>query len=244
MVHDRASGSRSATPTNAPHGLQVADACPTCRITAAELLGRLPRSVVVELQSRTTTRDVAAGDVLCAAGEAACALYVLRAGRMKVRDGGRVVKICRAGEILGGGAVGAGLPHTVDILALDHCHVDVMALAPARLRALVVPAVSSCAAAAHHHPPTRAIVLSAETIARLARVLAGLGCFAGEATPDGVRVPLTLSHQRIGQLLALPETAVAHIFEELETRGILYADGAGITILTSGRAASATPVHT
>jgi CRP-like cAMP-binding protein len=208
-----------------------------------ELLGSLPRKVVVEFESRTTTREVAAGDVLCTAGEAARALYVLRAGRMKVHDGGRVVKICRAGEILDGGAVAAGLPHTVDILALDRCHVDVIALAPARLRALVVSAVSACAGAAHRQPRAHAIVLSTETIARLARVLADLGCFAGEATQDGVRVPLTLSHQGIGQLLALPEAAVAQILEELETRGILYADGAGVTILTSGRVASATLVH-
>ncbi len=227
-----------------PHGLQAVDACPTCRITVAELLGRLPRNVVVELESRTSTREIAAGDVLCTAGEAARALHVLRAGRMKVRDGGRVVKICRAGEILDGGAVAAGLPHTVDILALDPCHVDVIALVRARLRASVVSAVSACAGAAHRQPRAHAIVLSTETIARLARVLADLGCFAGEATQDGVRVPLTLSHRRIGQLLALPETAVAQILEELETRGILYADGAEVTILTSGRAASATLVHT
>lgn len=210
----------------------------------AELLDRLPRNVVVELRSRTTTRDVAAGDVLCVAGDAARTLYVLRAGRMKVRDGRRIVKICRAGEILGGGAVAAGLSHTVDILALDRCHVDVVALAPARFRALVVSAVSACAGAAHREPRAQAIVLSAETIARLARVLADLGCFAGEGTGDGVRIPLTLSYQRIGQLLALPESAVAHVFEELETRGILYADGTGVTILAAGRPGSSTLVHT
>jgi CRP-like cAMP-binding protein len=231
MLDDRASGPRGPT----PHGLQAVDACPTCRITVAELLGSLPRNVVVELESRTTTREIAAGDVLCTAGEAARALYVLRAGRMKVRDGGRVVKICRAGEILDGGAVAAGLPNTVDILALDDCHVDVMALAPARLRALVVSAVNACAGAAHRQPRAQAIVLSADTIARLACVLADLGCFAGERTADGVRVPLTASHQRIGQLLALPESAVAHFFDDLETRGVLYADGTGVTILSSGR---------
>lgn len=244
MLDHRASGRRGAVPLDMPHGVEGSDACPTCRITAAEFLGRLPRNVVVELQSRTTTRDVAAGHVLCGAGDAPRALYILHAGRTKVRDGGRVVKICRAGEILGGGAVAAGLSHTVDILALDHCHVDVIALAPARLRALVVSAVSACAGAAHRKPPAQAIVLSAETIARLACVLADLGCFAGEGTDDGVRVPLTLSHQGIGQLLALPESAVAHIFEELETRGILYADGAGVTILTSNRARSSALVHT
>lgn len=235
MLDQRASGLRLATSPDAPHGLQAADACPTCRITVAELLGRLPRNVVVELESRTTTREVAAGDVLCTAGEAARVLYVLRAGRMKVRDGGRVVKICRAGEILDGGAVAAGLPNTVDILALDDCHVDVMALAPARLRALVVSAVNACAGAAHRQPRAQAIVLSADTIARLTCVLADLGCFAGERTADGVRVPLTASHQRIGQLLALPESAVAHFFDDLETRGVLYADGTGVTILSSGR---------
>jgi CRP-like cAMP-binding protein len=244
MLDDRASGPPVATPPDAPHGLQAADACPICRITAAELLDRLPCDVVVELRSRTTTRDVAAGEVLCAAGDAARALYVLRAGRMKVREGTRVVKICRPGEILGGGAVAAGLSHTVDVVALDDCHVDVIALAPARLRALVVSAVSACAGAAHRRPRAQAIVLSAETIARLACMLADLGCFAGEGTEDGVRVPLTLSHQRIGQLLALPETAVAHIFEELETRGILYADSAGVTILASDRAGTPTLVHT
>jgi CRP-like cAMP-binding protein len=244
MLDDRASGPRGATPPDAPHGLQAADACPTCRITVADFLDHLPRNAVVELRSRTTTRTVAAGDILCAAGDAAGALYVLRAGRMKVRDGRRIVKICRAGEILGGGAVAAGLSRTVDILALDHCQVDVIVLAPARFRSLVVSALSACAGAAHRPPRAQAIVLSAETIARLARVLADLGCFAGQGTDDGVRIPLTLSHQRIGELLALPESAVAHIFEEFENRGILYVDGAGVTILAPGRAGAATLVHT
>lgn len=210
----------------------------------AEFLDRLPRNAVVELRSRTTMRDLAAGDVLCAAGDAARALYVLRAGRMKVREGRRIVKICRAGEILGGGAVAAGLSHTVDILALDRCHVDVVALAPARFRTLVVSAVGASAGVAHRQPRAEAVVLSAETIARLACVLADLGCFAGEGTDDGVRIPLTVSYQRIGQLLALPESAVAHVFEELETRGILYADDTGVTILACSRAGTATLVHT
>lgn len=244
MLDDRVSGPRGATPPDAPHGLQAADACPTCRITAAEFLDRLPRNVVVELQSRTTTRDVAAGDVLCAAGDAARSLYVLRAGRMKVRDGGRVVKICRAGEVLGGGAVAAASSLTVDFIAIDDCHIDVITLAPARLRALIVSAITACAGLAHRQPRAQAIVLSAETIARLARMLAELGIFAGEATGDGVRFPLTLSHHHIGQLLALPESAVAHIFEELETRGILYADGTGVTILAAAVAGSAMLVHT
>ncbi len=244
MRDDRTSGPRGATPPDAPHGIETADACPTCRITAAEFLDRLPRAVVVELQSHTTTRDIAAGDVLCAAGDPARTLCVLRAGRMKVRDGGHIVKICRAGEILGGGAVAAGVPHTVSFIALDDCHIDIIALAPARLGALIVSAVSACANAGHRQPRAQAIVLSAETIARLARVLTDLGCFAGEGTADGVRIPLTLSHQRIGHLLALPETAVTHIFEELETRGILYADSAGITILAAGRADAATLIHT
>lgn len=55
---------------------------------------------------------------------------------------------------------------------------------------------------------------------------------------------LTVSFQRIGQLLALPESAVAHVFEELETRGILYADDTGVTILACSRAGTATLVHT
>jgi CRP-like cAMP-binding protein len=165
---------------------------------------------------------------------------------MKVRDGGRIVKICRAGEILGGGAVAAGVPHTVNFIALDDCHIDVIALAPARLRALIVSAVSACASASarHRQPRTQAVVLSADTIARLARVLTDLGCFAGEGTDDGVRVPLTLSHRRIGELLALPESAITHIFEELEARGILYADKTGVTILGSARKDAGTLAHT
>lgn len=235
MLDDRVSGPRGAAPPDARHGLDAADACHTCRITAAGFFDRLPRNLVVELQSRASTRDVAPGEVLCAAGDTPRALYVLRAGRMKVRDGALVVKICRPGEILGGGAVAAGGSYTVNLVALDDCQLDVVALAPARLRARIVSVIRACATNAHRQPRARAIVLSAETIARMARVLADLGCFAGDGTDDGVRVPLTLSHQRIGQLLALPESAVAHIFEELETRGILYADGAGVTILASGR---------
>jgi CRP-like cAMP-binding protein len=244
MLDHRTSGLRGATPPDAPHGIETADACPTCRITGAEFFDRLPRNVVVELQSRTTTRSIAAGDVLYECGERAHAVYVLRAGRMKVRAGGRVVKICGAGEILGGGALAAGVPRAVKLVALDDCQIDTIALAPARLRASIVSAVNACALAAHRQRRAQAIVLSAETIARLARVLAGLGCFAGEGTDDGVRLPLTLSHRRIGELLALPESAIKHIFEELEARGVLYADGTGVTILGSVRADAGTLVHT
>lgn len=218
----------------APHGIEGADTCPACRITAVDLLRRLPREAVAELQARTATCSVAAGDVLFASGDAASAIHVLRAGRMKVRVRDRVVKICRAGEILGGGAFAAAVPHTGTLVAVDDdCHVDVIELAPGELRASVVAAVHACALAAHHQA-VQAIVVSTETIARMARVLADFGCFAGEGTDDGIHIPLTLSHRRIGEILALPENAVTHILEELETRGVLYADGTGVTILASG----------
>jgi CRP-like cAMP-binding protein len=243
MLDDRISGPRGATPPNTPHGIEAADACPTCRITAAEFFDRLPRNVVAELQSRTTTRVLAPGDVLYDRGDNAVAMHVLRAGRMKVRAAGHVVKICRAGEVLGGGTVAAGITQAVTLVAIDECRVDTIALAPARLRTSIVATVNTCALAAHRQPRAQAIVLSAETIARLARVLADVGCFAGEATEDGIRVPLTVSHRRIGEMLALPESAVAHIFTELEARGVLYADAEGITIL--GSMAAPTPVlHT
>ncbi len=243
MPDDSAYEPSGPAPPNMPHGLGSSDGCPICRVPAIEFFASLPRRVVDELQSRTTARDVAAGAVLCAAGEAARALYVLRAGRMKVRAQGCVVKICRAGEILGGGAVAASTPSGVDFVAIDDCHVDVIMLARRRLRTSVSEAVSECAAGAHRQMRAHAVVLSAETIARLARVLAELGCFAGETTDDGVRVPLTLSRRRIGQLLALSEAAVAHILEALETRGVLYADGTGVTILTSGRQRAVAPAR-
>ena len=242
MIDDGTSGLRGATQSEAAHGIEAADACPACRITEAAFIGRLPRNVIAELQSRTTTCSIAAGDILVAPGDAAKAIYVLRGGRMKVRVGGRVVKICRPLEILGGGALAAAVPHAVTLIALDDCRVDIMALAPARLRASIVAAVNACALAAHRQPRAQAIVLSAETIARLARLLADLGCFAGEGTDDGIRIPLTLSHRRIGKLLALPESAVTHILGELETRGVLYADGTGVTILALDRAESPTLV--
>ena len=224
-----------STPAEAVHGIEATDACPTCRITATEFLDHLPQDAVLEVQARTTTRRIEAEDILCTTGEGARALHILRAGRMKVRDHGRVIKICRSGEILGGGAVAAGALYAVDVIALEDCQVDTVTLAPSRLRAIVAEAIAECADTAHHQPLTKAIVLSAESIARIARIVAGLGCFAGEGTDDGLHVPLTLSHQGIGQLLALPETAVDQIFEELETRGILYADATGITILGTTR---------
>ena len=243
MPDDSASEPSASRPPNLPHGLEASDGCPICRVQAAEFFASLPQRVVGELQARTTARDVGAGAVLCAAGEAARALYVLRAGRMKVRAQGCVVKICRAGEILGGGAVATSVPSSVGFVAIDDCHVDVITLARRRLRTSVAEAVSECAAGAHRQLRAHAVVLSAETIARLARVLADLGCFAGEETDDGVRVPLTLSRRRIGQLLALSEVAGARIFEELETRGVLYADGTGVTILTSGRQRTVAPAR-
>ncbi len=221
--------------SDAPHEVESSDACPACRITAAELLQQLPRSVVTELQSSTGRRDIAAGEVLYTSGASADAVYVLRAGRIKICAGRRVVKICRVGEILGAGAVAAGAPHRVDAIALEDCRVDTIELASLRIGESIRSAVRECALAAHRQQRPEAIVLSVETIARLVRVLAGLGCFAGEETEDGVRLPLIFSHQHVGELLALPENAITQIFEELEARAVLYADASGVTILDSTR---------
>ncbi|HEY5610667.1 MAG TPA: hypothetical protein VIL97_05640 [Thermoanaerobaculia bacterium] len=158
------------------------------------------------------------------------AAYIIRKGRVKIRDGPRVVKICGLAEIFGAGSL-TSVKNPFEARALDSCLIDVVSADTPRLRDALSSAITTFSEQIHLAPRTQAFVLSGETIARLVRALVDGGWLAGEETTDGTRISLRASRTRIAESLALPLPAVQSIFEELESRGVLYTEADSVTIL-------------
>jgi CRP-like cAMP-binding protein len=65
------------------------------------LFAALGRPELASIASVVTSRDVAAGGVICAEGEPGAEFFVIRSGRVRVDQGGRKKRELAAGEFFG-----------------------------------------------------------------------------------------------------------------------------------------------
>ena len=86
-------------------------------LASAPLLSRLPEAVRARLEEGAEPVDVAAGELLFREGDAADGLYVVKAGRLEVLAGGRVVRELGAGAVLGELAVITGGTRSASVRA-------------------------------------------------------------------------------------------------------------------------------
>ena len=70
---------------------------------SAELFDGLDDAARVEMRTQLRRRDLAAGDVLCRAGDSSDCLYVVESGLLQVLDGesGEVLGRQRVGDVVG-----------------------------------------------------------------------------------------------------------------------------------------------
>jgi CRP/FNR family transcriptional regulator/CRP/FNR family cyclic AMP-dependent transcriptional regulator len=186
-------------------------------------------------------RSFEPGEVLFEEGEEGSALYLLRAGQVKiVREAPQgesvILHIYGPGECLGEMALVDGQPRSATAVALEH--VEALLLYREEFLALLErrPAVARAVMSALVGLVRRlneqlqdAIFL--DVPARMAKKLLELADEHGQPTPQGIRLTLRLTQGELAQMVGAARPTVNKQLQCFQKRGSLTVDLDGITLL-------------
>lgn len=205
----------------------------------------LPASdeAVARLAARATVRQVARGELLASEGEVAQRFGVMVAGKARVyhlQADGRIItfETVGSGEPLAAVAAlaGARYPATVDA-ATDatvawlprEALFDLMAAEPDVARALIADLASRVV-----NLTSVVQTLALDVPGRLARYLFQRSLAAGEATAEGLRVPLGMSKAELASSIGTVPETLSRAFARLRDEGVLDVRGREVVVFDVG----------
>jgi len=230
---------------NSPYGLPIAEDCASHTLRDNDLACALSSDSFRDLDRISHPNSFPAGSLLFVEGQSARGVYVLCHGHVKMMTTNRegktlILKIARAGEILGLDAVISGRPYEFTVETL---HASQLAFVGREdfLRFLRNHG-DACLYAAQHlsrdcrsiYESIRSIGLSHSVTEKLARLL--LQWSADVKSADGaVKIKVALTHEEISQLIGSSRETVTRIIGEFKKKRVLEVHGS--TMLVRNRAA-------
>ena len=227
----------------APYGLQIFQSCLSCPVRENALFCDLSLEVLARLNAIRQTSLYPAGALLFVEGEPCRGIFVLCTGRAKLTASsplGRsvIMRIAVTGEVLG----------LSDTLCGTHYIATAETLEPSQLNFLpqteflsfleshgevavrVARHLSTELRLAYHQ--LARVVLAPTARAKLAGLLLDDMNRGGQATSQGTRCQLRLTHEEIGELIGTTRETVSRILGEFRRRGLIQIRGTTITVLS------------
>jgi len=228
-----------------PYGLDLNDGCKTCKIRCPGFFCQLPPSAVKDFDAVKSTATYPKGALLFVEKQAARGVYVLCEGEVKLSMSSPegktlIMRIAKAGELLGLTAAIAGLPYEVTAETIHPCQVayvrreDLLRFVAKHPEASqnVVMQMSSQYRSACEQLHT--IGLSASAQEKLARLL--LTWSEGmKQTKDGTRITLPLTHEEIAEFIGTTRETVTRTLSDFKGRNLVAIHGS--TLMIPSRAA-------
>ena len=231
----------SAKPAT-PYGLTIIDSCFACVLREEGLFCRLPPEVLRDLNSIRQTAFYPAGAVLFVEGESPRGLFILCAGQAKLGAGSKdgrsiTLRLVAPGEVLGLSSVIANgsYPATAETLAPSevcfipraqflqflHNHAEVSVRVAEHLSMELHKAWEQ----------TRLLALAPSTQAKLAQLLLVWAGQHGQATEEGVRVPLNMTQEAIGESIGVSRETVSRLLADFTRRGLIRVKGGSVLLV-------------
>jgi CRP/FNR family transcriptional regulator len=226
--------------THSPYGLPITEDCASHSLRDNDLAGALSADSLRDLDRISHPNSFPAGALLFVEGQAARGVYILCHGHAKLmttnRDGKTLIlKIAKAGEILGLDAVISGRPYEFTVETL---HASQLAFVGREdfLRFLRTHG-EACLYAAQHlsrdcrsvYESIRSIGLSHSVTEKLARLLLQWSADA-KSTDGAVRIKVALTHEEIAQLIGSSRETVTRILGEFKKRRVLEVHGSTLLL--------------
>jgi len=223
-----------------PYGLQITEDCLICKLRHAGFFCDLPKSSLQDLEKIKYASAFPQNAVLFVEGQSARGVYIVCSGRVKLsttsRDGKTlIVRIAQAGEVLGLHATVSGEPYELTAETLQSCQLDFIKRDDF-LRFLQEHG-DACLAAAQHlskncqnaYETIRSLGLSHSVSEKLARLLLEWSA-NGDATKDGIRIKVSLTHEEIAQLIGTSRETVTRVLGEFRERHLAQLRGSTLLI--------------
>jgi CRP/FNR family transcriptional regulator, cyclic AMP receptor protein len=224
-----------------PYGIQITEDCLLCKLRQGGYFCNLPPASLQELDKVKYASAYPQGAVLFVEGQAPRGVYMICGGRVKLsttsRDGKTLIlRIAQAGEVLGLHATVSGKPYELTAEALQPCQLDFIRRDDF-LRFLQNHA-DACLNAAQHlskncqsaYEMIRSLGLSHSVAEKLARLLLEWSS-DGDATKEGIRIKVSLTHEEIAQLIGTSRETVTRVLGEFRQKKLAQLRGSTLVIL-------------
>jgi CRP/FNR family transcriptional regulator len=223
-----------------PYGLELTESCQDCHLKSENFFCKVSAKALKAFEAAKFTAAYPEGAVLFVEGQPARGVFMLCRGRVKMsitssEGKALILKIVGAGEVLGLNAAVSGRPYEVTVETLEPCQVNFIKREEF-LRFLAEHAEASIHAAqqlsSSYHAACeqiRALGLSQSAPEKLARFLLDWGG-KGQATAQGIRVKLALTHEEIAQTIGSSRETVTRTLGEFRNKHFATLKGSTLVI--------------
>lgn len=230
----------SKTPT--PYGLPIIESCLTCVVREERLFCGLSAEVLSELNNLRRTASYPEGALLYVEGELPRGLFIVCAGKAKLAATGREGKSVTfrevmPGEVMGLSCVVSNRPYQTSAQTLEPSQVSMVEGAEfmgflhrhneAALRVAQHLSMELHAAWAQ----TRMLALAPNARARMAQLLLLWGERHGQTTSEGVRFPLNMTQEAVGETIGATRETVSRLLGEFQRRHLIRVHGSAVLLL-------------
>jgi len=228
-----------------PYGLQLTENCLICKLRQSGFFCDLPKGPLEDLEKIKYVSALPPGAVLFVEGQSARGAYIICSGRVKLsttsRDGKTLIlRIAEAGEVLGLHATVSGKPYELTAETLQPCQLDFIKRDD--FLQFLQKHADACLHAAQHlsqncqsaYEMIRSLGLSHSVSEKMARLLLEWAS-DGEATKEGIRIKISLTHEEMAQLIGTSRETVTRVLGEFRDKQLAHLRGS--TLLIRNRAA-------
>lgn len=232
--------SRPKSPT--PYGLPIIDSCLTWVVREDRLFCGLSPRVLSEFNDLRRTVSYPQGALLYVEGELPRGLFIVCAGRAKLAATGREGKSVTfrevmPGEVMGLSCVIAHRPYQTSAQTLEPSEVSMVGGVEftdflhrhneAALRVAQHLSMELHAAWAQ----TRMLALAPNARAKLAQLLLMWAGLHGHTTPDGVRFPLNMTREAVGEAIGATRETVSRLLSGFQRQQLIRVHGTAVLLL-------------
>jgi len=221
-------------------GLQVIDACLSCKLREGRLFCDLPEEQLKELDAIKFSSVYPRGAMLFIEGESPRGVFVLCRARVKLMtcstDGKTMMRIAAPGEVIGLSATISGKPYEATAEMLDTGQINFIRTEDF-LRYLRQHA-DVCLRIAQHlsndyqaaNDQARSLGLSSSASEKLARLILGWCDETGEMTEQGIRLKFSFTHEEIAQMISATRETVTRLLGDFRHSDVILLRGSSLII--------------
>jgi CRP/FNR family transcriptional regulator len=225
---------------SSPYGLELVESCLGCKLPCGESFCALPQQSLAAFEKIKLANLLPKGSTLYVAGQKPAGVFLVCVGKVKLcTDGsnGRtmIVRIAGPGEVLGLHACVLGTAHeftaeTVQASQIVFVRVeDLLAFLKKDDQACWKAAQVLSRECQEAHKIIRGVGLAHSASEKLARLMLDISAI-GQATRDGIRVDVALTHKEIAQAIGMSRETVWRKLNEFRKKGLAILEGSTLLI--------------
>jgi CRP/FNR family transcriptional regulator, cyclic AMP receptor protein len=223
-----------------PYGMEVSEKCQVCALRTDGFFCNFSAGALKTLETIKFTTVYPEGAILFVEEEAPRGVYLLCKGRVKLSmtasDGKTLIlRIVKAGDVLGLNATVSGQPYAATAETLEPCQVnflrreDFLAFLRTHPEAALAAARQMSSSYQAACQQIRSLGLTHSAPEKLARFLLQWST-RGQATKQGIRVPLTLTHEEISQIIGTSRETVTRTLGQFRNNQWAVVRGSSLVI--------------